>query len=181
MKNQWLRRFFAIFALGFRAIPFQFRPKSGFFLHAAEEVSDPAQIALSAIGQNIRPVTQSAARLYDDCVFFDEDDGVALGKEPGTLMARALGDRSAMVLKCHGLLTAGRSIPEAILLANTMEENAEIQLMAMAASGNRLELPSPEGAKRSKEYLRSERAISRSWATWMRQLERQRPDVLRMM
>jgi hypothetical protein len=53
--------------------------------------------------------------------------------------------------------------------------------MAMAASGNRLELPSPEGERRSKEYLRSERAISRSWATWMRQLERARPDVLRVM
>ena len=137
--------------------------------------------ALSAIGQNIQPVTQSAARLYDDSVFFDEDDGVALGKEPGTLMAQALGARSAMVLKCHGLLAVGRSIPEAVLLANTMEENAEIQLLAMAASGGKLELPSPEGSRRSKEYLRSDRAITRSWATWMRQLERERPSVLNMM
>ena len=42
--------------------------------------------ALSAIGANLEPVTQGGGRLHDDCVLFDEDDGVALGKEPGTAM-----------------------------------------------------------------------------------------------
>ena len=34
--------------------------------------------ALSAIGENTRVTTQGGARLYDECVFFDEDDGAAL-------------------------------------------------------------------------------------------------------
>lgn len=134
--------------------------------------------ALSAIGQNLVHVTQGASRLYDDCVFFDEDDGVALGKEPGAMMAEALGNKSAMVLKNHGLLTVGRSIPEAVILANTMEEFAEIQLLAMSAG--KLDLPSDDGAQRTKNYLRNEEMIMRGWTLWMRRLARHRPDVMKM-
>ena len=134
--------------------------------------------ALSAIGANLRPVTQGGGRLHDDCVFFDEDDGVALGKEPGTAMARALGSRSAMVLKNHGLLATGRTIPEAIVLVDTMEREAEIQLLAMVAG--KLDLPSIEGRERSKKYLRLDKMIGRAWAYQLRRLARERPDVLKM-
>ena len=41
-------------------------------------------------------------------------------------MANTLGEKSALVLKNHGLLTVGSSIAEAVVLANTMEETAEI-------------------------------------------------------
>ena len=134
--------------------------------------------ALSAIGSNLIPITQSGARLYDDCVFFDEDDGVALGKEPGQAMANALGNRHALVLKNHGLLAAGRSIPEAVQLANTMEHEAKIQLLAMAAG--KLDPPSDEGARRSQAYLRSDKMIGRGWAYLMRRLAAERPEVLDM-
>lgn len=134
--------------------------------------------ALSAIGANLEPVTQSGARFYDDCVLFDEDDGVALGKEPGTAMAGALGGRSAMVLKNHGLLTVGRSIPEAVVLADAMEREAEVQLLAMAAGT--LDLASAEGQMRSKEYVRSEKMVGRAWAYMLRRLAAERPEILSM-
>ena len=153
---------------------YQARPDIQCIVHThAKHVS-----ALSAIGQNLVHVTQGASRLYDDCVFFDEDDGVALGKKPGAMMAQALGDKSAMVLKNHGLLTVGRSIPEAVILANSMEEFSEIQLLAMSAGT--LDLPSDEGALRTKTYLRDEKMIMRGWALWMRRLARIRPHVLKM-
>jgi L-fuculose-phosphate aldolase len=134
--------------------------------------------ALSAIAANLEPLTQGGARLHDDCVFFVEDDGVALGKEPGTLMAEALGRKSAMVLKNHGLLAVGRTIPEAVILADTMEKEAEIQLLAMAAG--KLDLPSVEGRERSKAHLRSDLMIERSWTFLLRRLARERPHVLSM-
>lgn len=134
--------------------------------------------ALSAIGSNLVPITQSGARLYEDCGFFDEEEGVALGKAPGEAMSRALGDKFALVLKNHGLLTVGHSIPEAVLLANTMEDEAEIQLLAMAAG--KLDLCSDEGNRRTKEYLRSEKMIGRGWAYLMRRLAAERPHILNM-
>lgn len=134
--------------------------------------------ALSATGEPLRVITQGGARLYDECVFFDEDDGVALGKEPGKAMARALGPKSCMVLKNHGLLTAATSIPAAVILADTMEREAEMQLMAMAAG--KLDPPSPEGSKRSKGYLFNDLMFGRAWTYLMRRLARERPDVLQM-
>lgn len=135
--------------------------------------------ALSAIGTNLVPVTQSGARFHDRCIFFDEDDGVALGKAPGEAMARALGDKgNSMVLKNHGLLAAGGSIAQAMLLADTMEKEAEIQLMAMAAGT--LDLASDEGRERSHAYVASDLMIERAWTYHMRRLARERPEVLQM-
>ena len=132
--------------------------------------------ALSAIGAKVEPLTQSASRLHDDCVFFVEDNGIALGTEPGAAMARALGEKSTMVLKNHGLLSVGRSIPEAVVLADTLEKEAEIQLLAMAAGT--LDLPTVEERERSKAYLRSDVMIGRAWAYYLRRLARERPEVL---
>jgi ribulose-5-phosphate 4-epimerase/fuculose-1-phosphate aldolase len=93
-------------------------------------------------------------------------------------MAQALGDKHAMVLKNHGLLAAGRSIAEAVILADTMEKEAEIQLLAMAAG--KLDLPSVAGRERTREYLRGEAMIERSWTYLLRRLAQARPHVMAM-
>jgi hypothetical protein len=64
------------------------------------------------------------------------------------------------------------------VLADTMEIQAEIQLLAMAAG--KLDLPTLEGRERSREYLRSEKMIGRAWTFMMRKLARERPEVLEM-
>jgi L-fuculose-phosphate aldolase len=133
--------------------------------------------ALSCIGENLACITQSSARLYNECVYFEEE-GTVLGKDKAQALADALGDNSAMILKNHGLLTAGRSIQEAVLLALVMENEAEIQLLAMAAG--KIKPLGEEGALRSKEYLRSEKMMGRHWAFQMRKLMRERPEVLEM-
>lgn len=134
--------------------------------------------ALSALGENIQTITQGGARLHDECILFDEDDGVALGKEPGAAMARALEHRSCMVLKNHGLLTAANTIPAAVILADTMEKEAEMQLMAMAAG--QLSPPSSAGSQRTKEYLFNDKMFGRGWTYLLRQLAREKPDVMNM-
>ncbi|CAN0330295.1 unnamed protein product [Discosporangium mesarthrocarpum] len=134
--------------------------------------------ALSALGENIEVITQGGARLHNECVLFDEDDGVALGKGPGAAMAGALEDKSCMVLKNHGLLTAASSIPAAVILADTMEKEAEMLLMAKAAGT--LSPPSAEGSQRTKDYLFNDKAFGRGWTYLMRRLARQRPDVMNM-
>jgi L-fuculose-phosphate aldolase len=133
--------------------------------------------ALSCLGQNLACITQSSARLYNECVYFAEE-GSVLGKDKAQALADALGDNTAMVLKNHGLLTVGRDIREAVLLALVMEQEAEIQLMAMGAGT--INPLGEAGAMRSKEYLRSEKMMGRHWAFQMRKLARLRPEVLEM-
>ena len=133
--------------------------------------------ALSCLGENLACITQSSARLYNECVYFEEE-GSVLGKDLAQALADGLGDKSAMVLKNHGLLTVGKSIPEAVLLALTMENEAEIQLLAMAAGT--IKPLGEKGALRSKQYLRSDTMMGRAWAFHMRKLARERPEVLEM-
>ena len=150
------------------------RPDVTCILHThAKHVS-----ALSAIGENITVITQGGSRLYEECVLFDEDDGVALGKGPGEAMASALENRSCMVLKNHGLLTAASTIPAAVILADTMEKEAEMILLASAAGT--LSPPSAEGSKRTKKYLSNDKMFGRGWTYLLRQLAMKKPHVMQM-
>ncbi len=134
--------------------------------------------ALSALGENIEVITQGGSRLHNECVLFDENDGVALGKGPGEAMARALEEKSSMVLKNHGLLTAASSIPAAVILADTMEKEAEMLLMAKAAGT--ISPPSAEGSERTKKFLFNDKAFGRGWTYLLRRLALIRPDVMNM-
>ena len=48
---------------------------------------------------------------------------------------RDLGDMPAMVLRNHGLLTAGRTVQEAFVLMYYLEQSCRIQIDLMAAGG----------------------------------------------
>lgn len=71
--------------------------------------------------------------LFDDCAFLKDWPGVPVGNEEGEIIARAIGDKRAILLSHHGLLIAGASIEEACVLALLFERAARMQLLAMAA------------------------------------------------
>jgi len=59
-----------------------------------------------------------------------------------------------------------------------MEKEAEIQLLAMAAG--KIDLPSVEDRERSKAYVRSDTMVERAWAYMMRNLARERPEIMEL-
>ncbi|MEW6630151.1 MAG: class II aldolase/adducin family protein [Pseudomonadota bacterium] len=61
--------------------------------------------------------------------------------EEATSAVEALGDKKVMIMRNHGLLTCGRTIGEAFILAYYLDKACEIQLDAMA-SGRSFALPS---------------------------------------
>lgn len=71
--------------------------------------------------------------LYGDCAFLEKWPGIPVGDEEGRIISEALGEKKAILLAHHGLLTAGASIEEACILAMLMERAAKLQLMAMSA------------------------------------------------
>lgn len=71
--------------------------------------------------------------LYGECAFLEKWPGIPVGDEEGKIISEALGDKKAILLAHHGLLTAGESIEEACVLAMLMERAAKIQLLAMSA------------------------------------------------
>ncbi|MBT5647224.1 MAG: hypothetical protein HOJ41_05100, partial [Rhodospirillaceae bacterium] len=75
-------------------------------------------------------------------------------------------------------LTAASSIPAAVILADTMEKEAEMLLMAKAAGT--ISPPSAEGSERTKQFLFNDKAFGRGWTYLLRRLALIRPDVMIM-
>ena len=87
----------------------------------------------STLGRLLDPLTQDACAFYDDHAVFDDYTGVVLDLEEGKRIGHALGDKKAVILRNHGLLTVGRSVDEAVWWFITMERSCQAQLLAEAA------------------------------------------------
>lgn len=87
----------------------------------------------AAFGKPLDMLTQDACAFYDDHAVFDEFSGVVLDTEEGKKIAHALGDRKAVILRNHGLLTVGQTVEAAVWWFITMERTCQSQLLAEAA------------------------------------------------
>jgi ribulose-5-phosphate 4-epimerase/fuculose-1-phosphate aldolase len=99
----------------------------------------------SSLGRLLDPLTQDACAFYEDHALLDDYTGVVLDLEEGRRIATTLGSRKAIILRNHGLLTAGGSVDEAVWWFVTMERTCQAQLLAEAA-GTPVKI-SPENAK----------------------------------
>src|SRR5881394_2937175 len=89
--------------------------------------------AWSSLGRLLDPITQDACSFFEDHALFDDFTGVVLDLEEGKRIAAALGDKKAVILRNHGLLTVGHSVDEAAWWFITMERSCQAQLLAEAA------------------------------------------------
>jgi ribulose-5-phosphate 4-epimerase/fuculose-1-phosphate aldolase len=89
--------------------------------------------AFSSLGRLLDPITQDVCAFYEDHALFDDYTGVVLDIEEGKRIAHALGSMKAVILRNHGLLTAGHSVEEAVWWFITMERSCQAQLLASAA------------------------------------------------
>jgi ribulose-5-phosphate 4-epimerase/fuculose-1-phosphate aldolase len=87
----------------------------------------------SSLGRLLDPITQDACAFYGDHALFDDYTGVVLDTEEGRRISGALGQRKAVILRNHGLLTVGESVDEAAWWFLTMERSCQAQLLAEAA------------------------------------------------
>lgn len=92
----------------------------------------------SSLGRLLDPITQDACAFYGDHALFDDFTGVVLDPAEGKRIGQALGDRKAVILQNHGLLTVGHSVDEAAWWFITMERSCQAQLLAEAAGTPRL-------------------------------------------
>ncbi|WUJ30972.1 class II aldolase/adducin family protein [Streptomyces sp. NBC_00388] len=118
--------------------------QAAFAVHAQVHRARPAVVAvahshslhgraLSALGELLEPITQEACAFYEDHALYDSYTGVVVDEEEGRMIAAALGDRKAVILRNHGLLTVGDSVDAAAWWFLTMERSCQVQLAARAA------------------------------------------------
>jgi ribulose-5-phosphate 4-epimerase/fuculose-1-phosphate aldolase len=106
-----------------------------------------AGIAVSAQEQGLLPISQHAMR-FTNAIGYHDYEGLALELDEQTRLVRDLGTHKAMILRNHGLLTCGESIPEAFDLMYYLERACQSQIAA-AAGGTKLRVPPADVAAKT--------------------------------
>ncbi|CFW32902.1 aldolase [Bordetella pertussis] len=117
-----------------------------------------------------------ATPFYNDCAYLPQWPGLPIGDNEGEVISAALGEKRAILLANHGLLTAGSSIEESAVMALWMEQAAMLQLRARAI-GPVKAVPG-ELAQESHDFLVKPKIQSLTFAYFARRVLRAAPDCL---
>jgi ribulose-5-phosphate 4-epimerase/fuculose-1-phosphate aldolase len=124
------------------ATPHMVNP-AGFVIHSAVHAARPdatcvlhahtvAGIAVASQKDGLLPISQQATIALASLGYHDYE-GVALHEEEKPRLQRDLGNRAALILRNHGLLTVGASIPDAFLFMFNLQRACEIQIAAQSS------------------------------------------------
>jgi ribulose-5-phosphate 4-epimerase/fuculose-1-phosphate aldolase len=139
-------------------------------LHAVLHTHTIAGQAVSALDCGLIPLNQSAMRFYKRIGYHDFE-GVANDIDERERIVRDLGAHKCLILKHHGLLTAGVNIGEAFNLMYYLEKSCETQMMVLA-SNQPYSLPSEAScAKSAQIFWGNGRVHDRDWPALMQLVE----------
>jgi ribulose-5-phosphate 4-epimerase/fuculose-1-phosphate aldolase len=116
---------------------------AGFVIHSAVHAARPdavcvlhvhtvAGIAVASQEGGLLPLSQQATIALASLGYHDYE-GVALHDEEKPRLQHDLGDRAALILRNHGLLTVGGSIADAFLTLYNLQRACEIQIAAQSS------------------------------------------------
>jgi ribulose-5-phosphate 4-epimerase/fuculose-1-phosphate aldolase len=132
--------------------------KAGFIIHSAVHgarldagcvwhMHTLAGMAVAGQDEGLLPVHMYSHNFWQR-VSYHDFEGPAMRMDERTRLVASLGSRQALILRNHGLLTIGETIPEAFIRYWRLNRACEIQLAAQSA---KLRLPSPEVCEASFE------------------------------
>ena len=160
---------------------------AGFVIHSAVHKArhdvdcvihthSPAGMAVSALKCGLLPLTQNA--MFFGAIGYHDYEGPAVDLDEQQRLVRDLGGGAAMILRNHGLLTAGSTVCEAFVTMHWLEKACQAQLAAMACN-TELNFPAPETVALTNERYRpgQRRKITElEWPAMLRMLDRRDPS-----
>jgi ribulose-5-phosphate 4-epimerase/fuculose-1-phosphate aldolase len=152
-------------------------------LHAARPDVDAAAHshslygkAFSTLGIKLDPLTQDSAAFYEDHELLTRFTGVVFDLDEADKLAETLGDKHALILQNHGLLTVSETVDGAVWRYLAMENACQTQLLAMAA-GKPISM-SPEVAAHTQKQVGTERNMWSSFQPYWQMITAEEPDLL---
>jgi ribulose-5-phosphate 4-epimerase/fuculose-1-phosphate aldolase len=127
---------------------------------------------------------QSALGLYDDIAYECDYNGLAYDHAEGERLARALGTKSVLMMRNHGVLAVGETVPQAFERLYFLERAAQQQVLALS-TGRALRLvPEPVVKATLAQFQSSTQVGGRERAdlhfeALKRMLDRNSPDYAR--
>lgn len=151
---------------------YRHRPEVNCIVHT----HPPAVSALSMIDQPLTVAHMDQTPFFGDCAHLREWPGLPIADREGEIIAGALGDKRAIILAHHGLLTVGRSIEEAAVMAVWLEQAADLHLRARSA-GTIVPVPE-ELAQESHDFLVKPKILGLTFASFARPVLRDDPTCI---
>jgi ribulose-5-phosphate 4-epimerase/fuculose-1-phosphate aldolase len=135
----------------------------------------PAGMAVSAMKCGLLALTQNA--MFFSGVGYHDYEGPAVELDEQRRLVADLGEHVAMVLRNHGLLAVGATIPEAFVTIYWLERACQAQALAVA-SNQKLMVPAAQTVARTNQRYKpgQRRRIGElEWAGLLRLAERKYP------
>ena len=130
--------------------------------------------AFGAAHADLAFISHDAVLFKEGIAALDEVPELIVGKSQGEVVARALGERSALLMRNHGVVVVGKDVPWAVLTALTLER--AVQLQATAASLGELRPVPDEAVEPLHEMKYQDAFLSEYWDAWVRELRRNGRD-----
>ncbi len=154
--------------------------KAGFIIHSAihKARSDVncvlhthtrAGVAVSCMKSGLLSMNQHAM-LFHNRVAYHDYEGIALDLDERERLVADLGDKRSLILRNHGLLTAGETIQDAFETMYYLEMACKVQVDVMA-SRDEVVMPSQEVAEHTAAQF-SPPMGDRAWPALLRLLDR---------
>lgn len=129
-----------------------------------------AAVTFAATDMELRPLGHEGSLFTPpDVVRYTETGDLIRSPEMGESVARALGDRNALLLRNHGIVTVGPDVATAVLTAVFLEKACRMQLQA-TATGGRLSWSSEEEAMAKRGRVYSGAQFQGAWDYMVRSL-----------
>ena len=100
--------------------------------HVVMHTHSQAGMAVAALKDGLLPISMGATMFYDDIAYHDYE-GPSLYLDERSRLQSSLGNKRALILRNHGLMTVGETVPEAFVRLYRLESACRTQLDASAA------------------------------------------------
>ncbi len=161
--------------------------RAGFVIHSAIHMARPevacvihthtwAGMAVSTMECGLLANTQTAMRFAH--ISYHDYSGVVLDLDERESLVKNLGNNNAMILRNHGLLTTGATIPEAFNAMHRLELSCKTQIAAMSCNTRLIQVPSDVVEATYTNYQpKTRRAYGvMEWPALLRKLDRLDPS-----
>ncbi len=169
-----------------QASPFPVNP-AGFTIHSCiHALRDDAAcvlhthsragVAVSAQKAGVLPLSQQSTLVLNSLAYHDYE-GIALNPDEKPRLQASLGRANYLMLRNHGLLTVGGTIPDAFLNMYFFENTCRIQIDALAGGGE-LNLIGPGPLKANatvSKVATAGKGAQLAWPALLRKLDRENP------
>ena len=167
--------------------PYPINP-AGFTIHSAVHAARPdagcvlhthtrAGVAVSAQADGLLPLSQISLLPCASLAYHDYE-GIALNEDEKPRLVADLGDCKFLILRNHGLLTVGESIPEAFLYMYALETACQTQIAAQSGGNELVHVPDAivQGIRAQVDLVLKGSGAELVWPGLLRKLDRLDPS-----